>query len=186
MNAGPPVWPSVVPTLTDGSVKLRAWVSGDAEPVFAACQDEDIQRWTRVPVPYLKEHAVGFVGELSRTRWSAGEGAPFAVVSCRDGRVLGSCGLVTVNTAELVGEAGYWVAPWARGQHTAQRALALVTSWAFGRVGLARMELYIDAENGASCAVAEAVGYRREGVLRGKALHRGSRRDMVIYGSVNE
>lgn len=186
MNPGPLVWPRVVPILTDGTVTLRAWEGADAAPVFLACQDEEIQRWTRVPVPYLEEHAVGFVGALSQTRWLAGEGAPFAVTSAGDGKVLGSCGLVTVNTVDLVGEVGYWVAPWARGQHTAQRALELITSWAFGHVGLARLELYIDAENTASFAVAEAVSYTREGVLRGKALQRGSRRDMVIYASVNE
>ena len=44
-------------TTGDGLV-LRAWQEDDAEDVFRACQDPLIQRWTMVPVPYLREQAV--------------------------------------------------------------------------------------------------------------------------------
>jgi hypothetical protein len=47
------------PTLAGRRVRLRPWRPDDAGAVFAACQDEEIQRWTEVPVPYLREHADG-------------------------------------------------------------------------------------------------------------------------------
>ena len=40
---------------------LRPWNPADADAVHRACQDPDIQRWTAIPVPYLPEHAQGFV-----------------------------------------------------------------------------------------------------------------------------
>lgn len=74
-------WPAAVPTLTDGSVMLRGWTNQDADAVYAACQDPEIQRWMDVPVPYLLEHAIQFVAEQSAEQWSSQKGAPFAITS---------------------------------------------------------------------------------------------------------
>lgn len=173
-------WPQDVPTLTDGVVTLRAWRPEDAEAVHAACQDPEIQRWTRIPVPYLPEHATWFVQELSAQEWESGHGAPFAVVA-DDGRLVGSCGLVRVDDLDLVGEVGYWIAPWGRGRQAARRSVRLVVEWAFAHTDLGRLELYVEPENLASRAVAERVGCTQEGVLRGRTLLRGIRRDVILY-----
>jgi RimJ/RimL family protein N-acetyltransferase len=91
---------------------------------------------------------------------------------------------VAVDSRNLVGEVGYWVAPWARSQHVAQRATRLLADWAFGQAGFQRLELYIEPDNAASCAVAERLGCEREGLLRGKAIVQGQRRDMALYALV--
>jgi hypothetical protein len=63
-------WPEQPPTtLSDGVVTLRAWRADDADAVYSACQDEQIQRYTQVPVPYLRSDATGFVTEVSTTPW---------------------------------------------------------------------------------------------------------------------
>jgi RimJ/RimL family protein N-acetyltransferase len=176
-------WPASPPTLTGELVVLRPWRPDDAESVFAACQDPDIQRWTMVPVPYLRDHASSFVAEVAPSDWSSRRGAPFAVVG-NDGRLLGSCGVVRVDAPHRLGEIGYWVAPWARTKGVASGAVRLATSWAMDELGLARLELHIEPENVASCAVAERAGYVREALLRSKILHRGARRDIVIYSAL--
>ena len=38
-------------TLTTPRLRLRAPADRDIEPIFRACQDPDIQRFTLVPVP---------------------------------------------------------------------------------------------------------------------------------------
>jgi RimJ/RimL family protein N-acetyltransferase len=48
-------------------------------------------------------------------------------------------------------------------------------------VGLARLEFYIEPSNIASRAVATRLGCQLEGVLRGKVLIQGTRRDMALY-----
>ena len=53
--------------------------------------------------------------------------------------------------------------------------------YAFGGLGLLRVELLIDVENAASAKVAERVGYRREGVLRSLHLKGDRRADMIVY-----
>src|SRR4051794_14334692 len=45
------------PTLTDGTVTLRAHRADDVQGSFEQCQDPVSQRWTTVPVPYTLEHA---------------------------------------------------------------------------------------------------------------------------------
>jgi RimJ/RimL family protein N-acetyltransferase len=177
-------WPSTAPILTDGWLTLRGWTPGDADAVLAACQDEDIQRWMDVPVPFLPEHAADFVGQHSRRQWSSQQGAPFAIAAAEDGRVLGSCGLVGVTASHLVAEVVYAVAPWARGRKVAQRAARLLCDWALADLGFARLEFYIEPSNAASRAVAAQLGCQFEGILRSKALIHCTRRDMALYALV--
>lgn len=173
-------WPTSPPTLVGEVVTLRPWRSDDLDAVFAACQDPEIQRWTMIPVPYVVEHAATFIDELAPEQWASRRGAPFAIVS-GDGRLAGSCGVVRLDPPHRVGEIGYWVAPWARTKGLASGAVRLATAWAMDELGLDRVELHIEPENVASCAVAERAGYIREALLRSRILHRGARRDLVIY-----
>jgi RimJ/RimL family protein N-acetyltransferase len=174
-------WPEQQPRLTDGQVTLRAWRPSDAPAVFEACQDEEIQRWTTVPSPYLLGHAEGFVGELSPRMWATRNGAGFAAVDPASGDLLGACGLIGVQDERLVTGAGYWVAPWARGRHVARRALRLVTEWALGPVGLHRVELEIEPANPASQAVGLAAGFTASEAPPVQHELKGVTREFVLY-----
>lgn len=174
-------WPRTVPILTDAWITLREWTSADADGAFAACQDADTQCWMDIPVPYLREHAVDFVGQQSRAQWSSQRGAPFAITATGADQLLGSCGLVGVTAEHLVAEVVCGVAQWARGRNVATRAVRLLCDWAFSDVGLARLEFYIEPSNVASRALAARLGCQFEGTLRSKALIHGARRDMALY-----
>jgi RimJ/RimL family protein N-acetyltransferase len=167
--------------LSDGFVSVRPWSSADANWVFEACQDPDIQRWTRVPVPYTEGDASGFVSELSPTNWKNQRGAHFAVVDAVTSQGLGSVGVQAHDLASGVGEAGYWTAPDARGIGSTTRALGLLTVWAFERGGFVRLELLIEETNTKSKAVAERTGYVCEGVLAKKVWKHGDHRNVALY-----
>jgi hypothetical protein len=70
-------------------VRLRPRRPDDVDAVFAACQDGEIQRWTEVPVPYLREHAESSVGAGAARTWTAG-GAAFAVELVDGGGLAGA------------------------------------------------------------------------------------------------
>ena len=76
---------------------LRPWRPDDADAVHRACQDPDIQRWTTVPRPYLREDADTFVAKTAAEAWATGTGAPFAVCDAATGELLGSCGFVSAR-----------------------------------------------------------------------------------------
>jgi RimJ/RimL family protein N-acetyltransferase len=77
--------------------------------------------------------------------------------------------------------AGYWLSPAARGRGLATRAVRLLARWAFGELGLARLELTCGPDNEASQQVAERCGFTREGLLRSHVPFKGGRRDSVLY-----
>ena len=152
--------------LDEDGLLLRPWQRDDGEAVYRACQDRDIQRWTRVPSPYLPDHATGFVTEVGPRAWDAGTGAPFAVCDAATGRLLGSCGLVSIDATVRSGQIGYWTAPWARGQAVAVRASRAVARWAFEALGLRRVMWQAEVGNHASRLVALRVGFRVDGLVR--------------------
>lgn len=167
--------------LRGAGLLLRPPRADDAGAVLAACADPEIQRWTRVPVPYSEADAVAFVTRFGPDQWATGAGAPFAVLDEGTGELLGSMGLNVIVWADRRAEVGYWVAPGARRRGVAAGALGLLAGWALGELGLERLELYAETGNAASRRVAERSGFTQEGVLRGRDLHRGARRDMAVY-----
>jgi RimJ/RimL family protein N-acetyltransferase len=166
------------PTLTGARVRLRPWRADDVDAVFAACQDAEIQRWTQVPVPYAREHAEGFVSGIAAETWAEGGGL-FAVEPRDGGRLVGSIGLFPPSDG--FAEAGYWTAPGGRRQGYTAEALGLLCAWAFDEVGLRRVELVVDPDNAGSRGVAERAGFRAEGIVRQRFLHRGEPSDVVLY-----
>lgn len=178
MPPDPVNWPPSPPVLADDAVALRAWRDSDATAVFEACQDPEIQRWTRVPVPYLTEHAVGFVANAPRA-WNSGGAAPFALVSRETDAVIGSCSLVEVDIAQRRAEVGYWVGPGRRGRGVAQRGLRLLSTWAMDDVGLSRLDALIAVANTASRAVAEHAGFSHE--EERVVVHRGKPTPFTVF-----
>jgi RimJ/RimL family protein N-acetyltransferase len=166
------------PTLTGRRVRLRPWRDDDVDAVVAACQDPEIQRWTQVPVPYGRADAESFVGGMAPSTWADG-GALFAV-ELRDGGVLvGSTALFYPRDGYA--EAGYWCAPGHRGRGFTVEALQVLCRWGFDELGLRRVEMHIDPDNAGSRGVAERAGFRAEGLLRQRFLHRGQPSDMLLY-----
>ncbi|MCC9312045.1 GNAT family N-acetyltransferase [Kitasatospora sp. RB6PN24] len=100
-----------------------------------------------------------------------------------DGRLLGNLGIREIDLVVTGGgRVGYWTMPAARGRGVATAALRLASTWAFGELGLHRIELAHALGNEASCAVARKAGYPLEGVLR-QALpdSHGNRHDLHLH-----
>jgi RimJ/RimL family protein N-acetyltransferase len=167
--------PTLGMELHAGSIVLRPWREDDAPAVYAACQDPEIQRWIPlVPRPYTRDDALAFVtGEVGL--------GPHQFAIVEGGHVVGSIGMV-VDDNNGSGRIGYWCAAHARGRGITSRALRRLCEHALDELGLQRLELITDPDNRRSQQVAEAAGFRREGVLRSHQRHPdGRRRDSVVY-----
>lgn len=170
-------------TLTTERLVLRPFEPSDAPAVHAACQEPDIPRWTSVPSPYSLQDAERFVGTAVPEGWRDDTGYNFAVVTKADGSLVGAMGLVRLTqlrTPERQAELGYWTAKEQRGRGYTVEAARAVLSWAFRDLGVERMEWLAEAGNDGSWAVARRLGFLREGTLRAKLVHDGTRRDAWI------
>jgi RimJ/RimL family protein N-acetyltransferase len=153
-----------LPTLRDGDLVLRPMRPEDADAITAACQDPEIPRWTFVPSPYARADAEQFIARNAEEA-AAGKTVNLLAVDARDGRLLGSFGLMEIGREPGYGEIGYWVAGGARGRGIATRATRLLADWARTELGLSRLEILPHKDNTPSRRVAEKAGFRDSGAL---------------------
>jgi RimJ/RimL family protein N-acetyltransferase len=99
---------------------------------------------------------------------------------------LGGIGLARVNRRHRRGEVGFWITPAARGRGLAQRAIRLITDWAFDELGFDRMELTTTRENAATRGLALRLGFTEEGTMRLRNFERGRRVDVVMFGVLKD
>ena len=155
-------WTKVGETITDDTMinqiyftllthRLRNLESSDAEWITRACQDEEVQRWTKVPRPYTHEHAESFIKDKN------GELAAWAIIDSRSQEPVGVIGIHHVINSDA--SIGYWVAPWSRKSGAASTALRIIPTLA-RRIGKAHtLNATIAETNTASRRTAERAGF---------------------------
>ena len=154
-------WTKVGETITDDTMinqiyftllthRLRDLHPSDAEWITQACQDAEVQRWTKVPRPYTREHAESFVINKN------GELAAWAIIDSRSQEPVGVIGIHHVING--VASIGYWVAPWGRKSGAASTALRIIPTLA-RRIGKAHtLHATIAETNTVSRRTAERAG----------------------------
>ena len=131
--------------------RLRPLQSSDADWIYHACQDAEVQRWTKIPRPYTREHAKSFVIDQN------GELLANAIINSRTGEPAGVAGIHHIKDG--VATVGYWIAPEARRTGAASTALRILPSIA-KRLGQVHTVRAVIAEiNVASRATAERAGF---------------------------
>jgi [ribosomal protein S5]-alanine N-acetyltransferase len=167
------------PPLADDLITLEPLVQAHVPALLELVQDDEIMRYTRVPVTADRAFVANWIGRYE-SGWADGSRAGFAVFD-QGGELLGFAAFVELDRAGREGEIGYAVAAQARGRGIATRSLQLLTRWGFDELGLARIELLIDVENAGSARVAERIGYTLEGVLRSKHFKDGRRANLAVW-----
>jgi RimJ/RimL family protein N-acetyltransferase len=148
-----------VPILCDRELILRPRAPEDVDALVEACQDPEISRWTRVPSPYTREHALEF---LDHSAAEARDGEAIGLLAVDDaGTLLGSFSIMDLKAAPAYGEIGYWLAGPARGRGIATRGVRLLTDWGHRELGLDEIEIIVHRDNAASHAVPLRAGYER-------------------------
>ncbi|WP_232247637.1 GNAT family N-acetyltransferase [Kitasatospora azatica] len=159
-------------TLETDRLILRAPVPADIDAIFAACQDEEIQRWTVVPSPYRRADAEFFVDRLATEGWATGRNPIWCVVEKQTGALVGTQSLAARGPGAA--EVGYWTAAEARGRGYGLEALHAVCRWGVAERDLRRLEWVAYVGNEPSLALARKAGFTLEGTLRSYAAQRGA------------
>ncbi len=116
--------------------------------------------------------------------WAAGTEYHFGVFDAASGRLLGGIGLSHVSPVRRSANLGYWIADDARGGGVAVAAAQLAAAWAFGHLGLQRIEILVQPENTASLRVAVKLGAVCEGIARNGIIIDGEPREAIVHSLI--
>ncbi len=151
-----------VPTLTDGTVTLRAHREQDVDGVVEQHVDPLTRRWTAVPLDYGTDDARRFVRHAMPGGWATGHEWAFAL------EVAGGYG-GTVSLRHLDhgrAELAYGAHPRARGTGAMTRGLGLLLDWGFAERDLHTVSWWAHRGNWASRRTAWRLGFDLEGTVR--------------------
>ena len=132
---------------------LRQPVLADAEWITTACQNSDIQRWTLIPRPYMRDHALGFIDN------TINEAHRWIVEQQETNEAVGVVSIHTINSDTGDADTGYWIAPWGRLRGAATYALLLVEQFALTIPSMNSLSAHIAETNVASRATASRAGF---------------------------
>lgn len=172
--------------LTDGTVTLRRLGPDDVDLMYGLHTRPEVVANQAPPVPPDRA-AIERRCRLAESQWLTGDIARMLILDAASGDPAGSCGLSLSDAAAGEGTIGYALLPQWRGRGYATRAVRLLAGWAFGPARLARLAAATVPDNVPSQRVLENVGFRREGLLRGRLPGlAGTRLDDLVFGLLPE
>jgi len=159
------LFPDQFPTLTTERLLLRETADRDVHAIFKLESDPVAMRyWSKLPIRDLAEaratleRAKRFFPERTALRWS--------IARLEDDEMLGHVSLFSFSEQNRRAEIGYGQLREHWGQGFMHEALSAVVEYAFGSLGLIRIEADVDPRNSASLRSLERLGFAREGLLR--------------------
>jgi [ribosomal protein S5]-alanine N-acetyltransferase len=167
-------------------VLLRPLEAADASPYAAAFRDDpDLGRLLGIAQD-PDERSIRERVDGQSQRAEDGKGVELAVVAPATSAFCGSVILHSFDWPNRHCEVGFWVIPEVRNRGVGSRAVSLAVTWALETLDLLRVEMTTTPENLAAPALAERLGFVREGVLRARNVERGQRVDIIWFGVLRE
>lgn len=158
---------------------LRPIRPGDEEQIVEYANYEENWRYTLLELyPYYPEMARDFVAQSVRG-WEVGDRLIFGIVLRSEGRLVGAVDLRTMS--DRCSDIGYMIEPPHWGKGIVPEAVRMVLGYAFGTMGVHRVQAAIFEENPRSMRVLEKCGFKREGVERERYFRFGRWMDAVLY-----
>jgi ribosomal-protein-serine acetyltransferase len=169
--------------LNDGSIAIRPFRPGDAQPVYDAIQESlaDVTPWLRDLGSVRSAADVEAFIALQSENWGKGSAYNFAITELDRSTILGGCGLTQVNQNHRFANLFYWIRSSRTRQGIASRVARMLARYGLVTLGLQRIEIVVETANIASLRVAEKAGAQREGVLRNGLNSHGVPRDAVMF-----
>ena len=171
------------PGIRSERLTLDAITPADTEAVYQHCLDAELQRYTRIPVPYTRGDAEYFTGTYAADAERGNDLCLWAIRASDAAPLIGTIELrfdiATTSTAPSAA-LGYWLAASHRGAGIMTEALSLVVEQAFTGFGLATLRWDAVAGNSASGIVAQRNGFTFRGTIPNHLAIRGELHDAWI------
>jgi ribosomal-protein-alanine N-acetyltransferase len=179
-----PNWRAELPTLAARLVTLREPASSDLRPLMDLLLLADASRFG-LDEPVSEVSVQQLLDRIARDRES---GVAFTfVVTISSSRAI--AGLVQVRQIDLSWESAEWectLAPSWRGTGAFLETARLAGSFAFGTVGVHRLESRVLLQNGRANGALRKLGAVQEGVLRESVRRGNTYLDQVLWSVLKE
>jgi len=181
---GVSIWRNELPTLTGRVVTLREPATQDLGPLVDLLSIGDATRFG-LDEPVSEVGVQELIERFARDR---ANGLAFTyVITLAAARTI--VGLVQVRQLDPSFEAAEWectMAPSSRGSGMFLEAARLVGSFAFGTIGMHRLEARVLLQNGRANGALRKLGAVQEGILRRSVRRAGEYFDQVLWSLLKE
>ncbi len=171
---------------TRDGILIRPLAAEDVDALFATVSASlsTLSQWVPWAKPdYTRSDSADWTLHCQRA-WAAGTEYHLGVFDAASGRLLGGIGFSHVSPVRRSANLGYWIADDARGGGVAVAAAQLAAAWAFGQLGLQRIEILVQPENTASLRVAVKLGAVCEGIARNGIIIDGEPREAIVHSLI--
>jgi ribosomal-protein-alanine N-acetyltransferase len=169
-----------LPVLMGRRVLLREPREGDAVSIFEHTSDPEVTRFLAFDPPRGIEETELFIARTRELRLQDREYV-FVIAAIATDRPLGVTGLRHLDLAMSSAQIGTWVARPYWGSGINSEAKQLLLDYAFGALGLHRIEARIPSSNVRSRRAFEKLGGVCEGTLRESFFKHGRYHDTSLY-----
>jgi len=170
-----------LPTLLSPRVALRWLEEEDADALFEIFSDPEVMRFWSSP-PMRDRDAARRLLEMVREAFRSRTGFRWAIARREDDLAIGTCSLFHLDPDNRRAEIGYALGRQHWGKGYMGEALHALLGFAFGELGLHRLEADVDPRNTASIKSLERLGFRQEGYLRERWIVNGEIQDALLFG----
>lgn len=174
-------WAEVLPTLAGPRVLLRPLREADADDVWTIFSDADVMQYRDGERMISMHDAARYIAEVQEA-FRRRELFEWGIAERGTDRVIGTSTLLHLNPTHRRGELGFALgrAHWNMGLAT--EAVSTLIAFAFGELGLRRLEADADPRNARSLRLLQRLGFEREGYLRERYVTNGDPQDALMFG----
>jgi ribosomal-protein-alanine N-acetyltransferase len=172
-------WRRSPPVLSDNGLILREITQDDAVPLIATLGTDDVIRFMS-SLPSTLDSFARFVAWNHEQR-AAGQSIAFVVIPADIARPVGLFQIRSLEAAFATAEWGFALGSLFWGSGLFARSARLMLDFAFGTVGVRRLEARACAENKRGNGALRKLGATPEGVLRRSFLWQGQYQDQVLW-----
>ena len=165
----------------DEITSLRVLRQADSADLFELTDANRafLRRWLPwVDAVTSEEDSSSFLATVTAQR-KEGRGPTFGIL--RAGALAGIVGYLPIDRVNGVGEIGYWLAESEQGRGVMTACCRFVVRYGFLTLDLNRIQIAAGTENVASRAIPERLGFKFEGILRGRENLYGEYIDHAMY-----
>jgi len=174
--------PFVAPKLIESArVCVRPVSESDLSSLLAINGDEEVVRFLGHAPWQAMADAEAWFARISKLQ-ASGSALEFVITARETGSVIGRCGLFDFEEVNAHAALGYILGRAHWGQGYMREALTVLIHSVFSEMGLRRLEANVEAQNTASAALLQRLGFTQEGVLRERWISKGETMDAEVYG----